>query len=117
MSEFDEGSVTCWKPARATFAIPPGRSDHECNRAVGKAYGGPVSSEQLVGFQAFWQLPLGVATAFLSLSVRTSSAGVDDISAIYIRCAELLAVCKLTCLAHHRSTSGKGCPSVCAQGR
>lgn len=58
MSEFGEGSPSCWRPARATFAIPPGRSDHECNRLVGKAYGGPVS---LAGLQTLKQLLLKAA--------------------------------------------------------
>ena len=43
MSEYGESSALCWKPARATFVIPPGRSDHEGIRAAGKAYAGPVS--------------------------------------------------------------------------
>lgn len=43
MSEYEEHSPLCWKPARATFVIPPGRSDHESCRPTGKAYGGPVS--------------------------------------------------------------------------
>ena len=43
MSEYEENSPLCWRPARATFVIPPGRSDHEPCRPAGKAYGGPVS--------------------------------------------------------------------------
>lgn len=49
MSEYEEHSSLCWKPARATFVIPPGRSDHEPCRPTGKAYGGPVSSFKATG--------------------------------------------------------------------
>ena len=49
MSEYEEQSPLCWKPARATFVIPPGRSDHEPCRPTGKAYGGPVSLVTAVG--------------------------------------------------------------------
>ena len=49
MSEYEEHSPLCWKPARATFVIPPGRSDHEPCRPTGKAYGGPVSSFKATG--------------------------------------------------------------------
>lgn len=91
MSEFGEGAASCWKPARATFAIPPGRSDHECSRAVGKAYAGPVSAELFCYFSGSHALPHAFAAGRCRVTTRLC-AGFDHISKVHLRCAQLLAV-------------------------
>ncbi|KAL0028269.1 hypothetical protein WJX79_006368 [Trebouxia sp. C0005] len=58
MSDYGESSSLCWKPARATFVIPPGRSDHESCRPAGKAYGGPALTtyqRSTSAVQGYWQ--------------------------------------------------------------
>ncbi|KAL3133825.1 hypothetical protein ABBQ32_008298 [Trebouxia sp. C0010 RCD-2024] len=58
MSEYEDASPLCWKPARATFVIPPGRSDHEPCRPAGKAYGGPALTtyqRSTAAVHGYWQ--------------------------------------------------------------
>ena len=49
---------TCWRPPRAVFVIPPGRSDHDGYKTQGKAYEGPpLTSYQCAASQVqqYWR--------------------------------------------------------------
>ena len=94
MSDYGEASALCWKPARATFIIPPGRSDHEAGKTPGKAYAGPVrllSTVTTYGQTCVWSWCNTQSNDEACLNPFTSAAGFDNIPKVDLSGPQLLA--------------------------